>query len=199
MVHARRHATLLAAALKEQPWNGTRIFHARGRQQAAWRAIPLSIWDSRNGTRGGPSRKIESNLSAALNAYKMQWLRLRQVHSDVIHRVNQGAGKNFRAVTRSSRNTPGLLLTIQTADCVPVLLADKRRHAVAAIHAGWRGTWRASSQRHWVECDGVRHKPADVLAALGPAIGQCSFEVGPEVAQLRHAILRGASVVRGQI
>jgi hypothetical protein len=78
---------------------------------------------------------------------------------------------------------PGLLLAVQTADCVPVLLADTKRHAVAAIHAGWRGTLA----RIVAKTLGRMHmefgtRPEDVSAALGPCIARCSYEVGPEVA-----------------
>ena len=84
-------------------------------------------------------------------------------------------------VTTSAR---GLLLGVQTADCVPILLADTRQHAIAAIHAGWRGTLA----RIVVKTLGRMRmefgtRPRDVVAALGPAIGRCCYEVGPEVAQ----------------
>jgi YfiH family protein len=73
---------------------------------------------------------------------------------------------------------------IKTADCVPVLLADPVTNSVAAIHAGWRGTVadivgeavRALTQR-W------QTRPEDIHAAIGPCIGPCCYEVGPEVAR----------------
>ena len=79
---------------------------------------------------------------------------------------------------------PGLLLSVQAADCVPILLVDKRQRVVAAVHAGWRGTLArivAKTLGRMRFEFGTR--PADVLAAVGPAIGRCSYEVGPEVAQ----------------
>jgi hypothetical protein len=80
-------------------------------------------------------------------------------------------------------NEPGLLLTVQVADCVPIFLADKKRHAIAAIHSGWRGTLQRIAEKALGRMQmefGTR--PQDVIAALGPGIGQCCFEVGPEVA-----------------
>jgi hypothetical protein len=76
------------------------------------------------------------------------------------------------------------LLTVQTADCVPVLLADRKRRVVAAVHAGWRGTLA----RVVVKTLGRMRfefgtRPEDVVAAIGPSIGRCCYEVGPEVAQ----------------
>jgi len=80
-------------------------------------------------------------------------------------------------------NTPGSALAVKTADCVPILLADERLRAVAAVHAGWRGAVAGIARRaveSLVERFGTN--PADLHAALGPAIGQCCYEVGPEVA-----------------
>jgi YfiH family protein len=70
-----------------------------------------------------------------------------------------------------------------TADCVPVLLADPRTGACAAVHAGWRGVVAGvagAAVRALIEGHGSR--PADLRVALGPCIGICCFEVGPEVA-----------------
>ncbi len=77
---------------------------------------------------------------------------------------------------------PGLLLAIQTADCIPVLVADRRRRAVAAFHAGWRGT-----VKRIVETGVGRmrlafgSRPEDLVAAIGPGIGACCYAVGEEV------------------
>lgn len=81
-------------------------------------------------------------------------------------------------------NTPGCVVAIKTADCVPILLVDERRRAVAAVHAGWRGTVAGIAGRA-VEAMRERFgtEPADLHAALGPAIGPCCYEVGPDVAR----------------
>jgi hypothetical protein len=77
---------------------------------------------------------------------------------------------------------PGVLLGIQTADCIPVLLADRKRRAVAAFHAGWRGT-----VKRIVECGVGRMRldfgsyPEDLIAAIGPGIGCCCYAVGEEM------------------
>ncbi len=77
---------------------------------------------------------------------------------------------------------PGLLLGIQTADCIPVLLADRRRRVVAAFHAGWRGTVRRIVEsgigRLRLE---FGSRPEDLTAAIGPGIGACCYSVGEEV------------------
>jgi len=80
-------------------------------------------------------------------------------------------------------DTPGSVVAVKTADCIPVLLADERRRAVAAVHAGWRGTVARIAVRA-LEAMHARFgtDPADVHAAIGPGIGKCCYEVGPEVA-----------------
>ena len=80
-------------------------------------------------------------------------------------------------------DTAGSVVAVKTADCVPILLIDDRHHAVAAVHAGWRGTV-ARIVGNAVEAMRGRFGtlPADLEAAIGPGIGKCCYEVGPEVA-----------------
>lgn len=73
---------------------------------------------------------------------------------------------------------PGEVVAILTADCLPVLLADRRARVVAAAHAGWRGLCNGVLPRL---IDALPVAPADLLAWIGPAIGPAAFEVGPEV------------------
>jgi hypothetical protein len=77
----------------------------------------------------------------------------------------------------------GSVVAVRTADCIPILLADGRRHAVGAVHAGWRGTVARIAARA-LEAMRARFgtEPAGVHAAIGPGIGKCCYEVGPEVA-----------------
>ena len=79
--------------------------------------------------------------------------------------------------------TPGSVVAVRTADCIPVLLVDPQNRAVAAVHAGWRGT-AAQIVRHSIASMHNRFgtTPADLQAAIGPGIGKCCYEVGPEVA-----------------
>jgi hypothetical protein len=107
---------------------------------------------------------------------------LRQVHSNRVVHVDQAgdAGEADALVT----SAPGLSLSIRSADCYPILLADRRTRTIAAIHAGWRGTAAGivaetiSMLRADFGCD-----PTDLHAAIGPGIGGCCYEVGPEVAK----------------
>lgn len=80
-------------------------------------------------------------------------------------------------------NMPGAVVAVKTADCLPILLVDERRRAVAAVHAGWRGTVAHIAARA-AEAMGARFGTEwrDLHAAIGPGIGLCCYEVGPEVA-----------------
>jgi hypothetical protein len=78
---------------------------------------------------------------------------------------------------------PGAVIAIKTADCIPILLVDERHRAVAAVHAGWRGTV-AHIAGAAIDLMHARFgtESGDLHAAIGPGIGQCCYEVGPEVA-----------------
>src|ERR1700730_5603957 len=88
----------------------------------------------------------------------------------------------------SISKTPNLLLGIQTADCVPILLLDPKKRAVAAVHAGWRGTIQRIVEktigRMKME---VTPQQRHVSSPIGPAIGECCYEVGTEVAAAFHS------------
>ena len=132
-------------------------------------------WDTRENV--AENRRL---LQAALGTENFALVPLKQIHSDAIHMFSAAPAhscKGDAAVT----NRPGLLLAVQTADCVPILLVDPRNRAVAAIHAGWKGTLARIAEkavgRMRLE---FGSKPADLLAALGPCIGPCCYEVGAE-------------------
>jgi polyphenol oxidase len=123
---------------------------------------------------------------------------IKQIHSALTRTVSRRAGDGGMGIEPTDSvgfagpatfkadglitGTPGLLLGIQTADCLPVLLADKKNHVVAAFHAGWRGTLARIVE------NGVGRMrmefgsdPKDLIAAIGPGIGQCCYSVGEEV------------------
>jgi YfiH family protein len=109
---------------------------------------------------------------------------IRQVHSSVLVVARQQDVVRERPWKGDGILTdePGLLLGVQTADCIPVLVADRKRRAVAAFHAGWRGT-----VKRIVEMGIGRmrlqfgSRPEDLVAAIGPGIGACCYAVGEEV------------------
>src|SRR5437763_1287704 len=119
---------------------------------------------------------------SALGADRLALAALSQIHSDVVHHFDAPPVAHCRG-DASATNRAGLLLAVETADCDPILLVDPKNRAVAAVHAGWRGTL----QRIVTKAIGKMQmqfgtKPADLLAAIGPSIGGCCYEVGTEVA-----------------
>ncbi len=109
-------------------------------------------------------------------------VRLKQVHSNRVvdaGSIPHGMIEEGDALVAAR---PGTLVSVRTADCIPILIADPRSHAVAAIHAGWRGTVAGIAGATILSMrrlfDSV---PEDLVAAIGPGIGPCCFEVGPEV------------------
>jgi polyphenol oxidase len=139
--------------------------------------LGLTDWDT-------PENVLENcrRFQSALGAADLPLITLRQFHSDVIHLFDSAPSAPCRG-DASITNRPGLLLAVQTADCVPILLVDPKHRAIAAIHAGWRGTLAriaaktiGKMQMHFATT------PRDLLAAIGPCIGPCCYEVGTEVA-----------------
>ncbi|HTZ49827.1 MAG TPA: peptidoglycan editing factor PgeF [Verrucomicrobiae bacterium] len=119
-------------------------------------------------------------LQKAIRAQEFTLSPLRQIHSDVIQVFSAAPAAPCKG-DASTTNTPGLLLSAQTADCVPILLVDPKKRTVAAIHAGWRGTLGRIAQktvgRMQME---FASRPADLLAAIGPSIGPCCYEVAAD-------------------
>ena len=109
---------------------------------------------------------------------------LRQIHSDIIRHIESPdlADKEPPTGDGMITATPGLLLAIQTADCLPVVVVDTKRRAVGLFHAGWRGTVQRIVEKGVGEM--VRRfgsRPRDLRAAIGPGIQGCCYEVGEEV------------------
>ncbi|HEY1658973.1 MAG TPA: peptidoglycan editing factor PgeF [Candidatus Sulfotelmatobacter sp.] len=106
---------------------------------------------------------------------------LRQIHSDIIHFIDSPAESPLVGDGLIT-STPGLLIAIQTADCLPVILVDPKRHAVGVFHAGWRGTFKRIVEKGVGEMRRFfDSRPRDLHAAIGPGIHGCCYEVGEEV------------------
>jgi len=105
----------------------------------------------------------------------------KQIHSDQILVADKPGNLGPGDALISKR--PGLTVAIRTADCLPMLIVDPRTRTVAAVHAGWRGVVAEIASK---TVDTMRlqfgSRPEDLEIAIGPGIGPCCFEVGPEVA-----------------
>ena len=119
---------------------------------------------------------------------------VRQVHGRDVLRAPLPAGAQSADALWTSQ--PGLAVAVRTADCVPILLVDQRSRAVAAVHAGWRGS-AARIAEHAVAtlCASIGAAPGELCAAIGPHIGPCCYEVdGPVLAAIDEPrVFRGAS------
>src|SRR5262245_47772382 len=143
----------------------------------------LSLGNSRQDERANVIEN-RSRFLSALDASDWQLVTARQIHSSTVRSVLD-ADDAMRETTECdalTSSSPQMLLAIQTADCMPILIADARSGAFAAVHAGWRGTLKGIVART-VERMQQEYgsKSADLHAALGPAISVDAFEVGPEV------------------
>lgn len=151
-----------------------------GASRAPFATLNLSYWVGDN------ARFVDVNWQRArmLMPRGARFAQLNQVHGKAIHIVGPGhAGDPRPAGDGLVTAAPGLVLCVFTADCVPVLLADAERGVLGALHAGWRGILAgvaAAGVRAMVRLEA---RPAKIRAALGPAIGQCCYEVDAALAE----------------
>jgi polyphenol oxidase len=108
---------------------------------------------------------------------------IRQIHSDLIHCVSE-LPKEPLVGDGLITSMPGILVGIQTADCLPVILVDTKQRAVGVFHAGWRGTVKRIVEKGVGEMRRYFGTlPRNIKAAIGPGIHACCYDVGPEVRQ----------------
>jgi polyphenol oxidase len=107
---------------------------------------------------------------------------VRQIHSSILVLARPESGQAPCKGDGLITDRPGVLLGVQTADCTPVLVADRKRKVVAAFHAGWRGTVKRIVENG---IGAMRlqfgSKPEDLIAAIGPGIGPCCYQIGEEL------------------
>jgi len=133
------------------------------------------------------TRTGEKGVLEALGVPEGRLLTLRQVHrADVL--VFEG---DTRILTHPLpydaviTNKKRVALGISTADCLPILMIDRSKKVIGAVHAGWRGMWRGVVQRAArTMIEAFDSSPGDILAGIGPGIGPCCYEVGTEVVSL---------------
>jgi YfiH family protein len=176
------------------PWLAAGFSTREGGASTAYGEAEQNLGWTRDDDEANVAANRRRFVAAAASGEPVDLVTVRQFHSGMVRiiepdQIESGqtpfATPTSRAVLRGDAlvtAVPGLLLGIQTADCVPVLLADIRNRAVAAFHAGWRGTLARIVERG-VGTMRLRHgsRPVDIVAAIGPAIGPCCFAVGEEV------------------
>jgi len=146
---------------------------------------------------GGASAATDEawgDVAAGIGVDRADLARMHQVHGATVTAAMRGAGASRPPADVAVTADRDVALAVQAADCVPLLIADRRQRVVAAVHAGWRGL--AALAPH-AAVNALRRvagsRPADLVAAIGPSIGACCYEVGPDVREaLLHAGLPSA-------
>jgi YfiH family protein len=136
---------------------------------------------------GTRTRKGEKKLSAALGIPQGRLLTLRQVHGAevLIFKENPKALTHPLPYDAVITDKKRVALGIWTADCLPILMIDRSKKVIAAVHAGWRGMWHGVVQRAArTMIEAFECSPKDILAGIGPGIGPCCYEVGTDVKSL---------------
>ena len=141
---------------------------------------------------GDDPRAVAANRTRLEQALGMRLITARQTHGTEILHVNRAFLEAFpsdRSRLQEGKDAlitaePGFIIGVHTADCIPLLLYDRRQQVCAAIHAGWRGTVAGITTKTLTELSHTYgSRPDDLLAAIGPGISQMHYEVGDEVYQ----------------
>jgi polyphenol oxidase len=172
-----------------QPWLRHGFSTRTGGYSTIFGGHDLNLGMQKHDDRRAVEKNRKTFFAAIGAASGFRLVTLKQVHSSHIHILDRGLGSKTLLVGDGAiTNRPGLLLSIQTADCVPVLLVDAKKKVVGAFHAGWRGTAKrivekgVGMMRMTYGTD-----PSDIHAAIGPCIQQCCYAVGPEVVDEFHS------------
>ncbi len=180
---------LQAASLARISWLVHGFSTRQGGASRAYGKGSLNLGFTVHDERAAVAKNRSALVSAVTKGSKARWnlVSLRQVHSDLVHCVSE-EGEHPLAGDGLITNTPGLLLAVLTADCLPVIVVDPKHRAVGVFHAGWRGTVKRIVEKGVGEmrkCFGS--DPAQLRAAIGPGIRNCCYQVGPEVKDTFHA------------
>ncbi|MGH7907964.1 MAG: peptidoglycan editing factor PgeF [Candidatus Binataceae bacterium] len=176
------HSPQAVEILRDSEWASHGIDHgffgrAGGVSQGTYASLNLSAWV---GDDPAAVRTNWSRAEAIIGPHQKIAL-LNQVHGAVIHRIRAEYCGGRLLGDGMVASQPGVMLGVMTADCVPILMADAENMILGALHAGWRGTLAgiATAGVHAMRKAGAMLPQIQV--ALGPAIGQCCYEVDDEL------------------
>jgi hypothetical protein len=143
-------------------------------EQKIYRVRPLQAFEWLQhgfGTRSSPDIQSRGGLAT-----------LHQIHSNIVVDAGGRSG-HLGDGDALMESTPGRLVAVKTADCLPIVIVDSAHRAVAAVHAGWRGTVQKIAHETIAAMqEKFSSRPEQLQVAVGPGIGRCCYEVGPEVA-----------------
>lgn len=179
--NAPKPELLRSKNLTRQKWLSHGFSTRKGGISSAYGKGSLNLGFTEHDSRANVEENRRRFLAALGGGPNVMLVPLKQVHGDRIHHVKAAPEAQLvgdGAVT----DVPGVVLTIQTADCLPVLLADPVQHVVGAFHAGWRGTLARIAEKGVGEMKRLfGTNPKDIIAAVGPGIHACCYQVGEEV------------------
>jgi polyphenol oxidase len=140
------------------------------------------------GPHSSPNPMVQINrvrFLAAIRAPGWPIMKLKQVHSGIVADINDTSAANDPVEADAAiTDLRGVMLAVQTADCVPILISEVHGGAVAAIHAGWRGTAARIAETAILRLhEKFSVDPRNLTASIGPHIGVCCYEVGNEVVE----------------
>jgi YfiH family protein len=130
-------------------------------------------------------------IAKAFGSDKLHFIVANQTHSDHIHIITEPVTQGWEGLADVIEdcdalitNQKSVVLTILTADCVPILLYDIEKQVIAAIHAGWKGTQAEIVAKTVAKMQKIFNtNPQDIIAGIAPSIGRCCYEVGEDVAK----------------
>jgi YfiH family protein len=158
-------------------------------QRCAPHLFTTRMWQLGAASPRGSTWKDEdpwAEVAEAMDVHPPRLARVKQVHGTTVVTHRRDVPAPEESVQPEAdivvSDVPGLALAIQTADCVPILMADSRLGVVAAVHAGWRGL---AEHAPVTAVERMSHdfgtRAEDLMVAIGPAIASCCYEVGPDV------------------
>jgi purine-nucleoside/S-methyl-5'-thioadenosine phosphorylase / adenosine deaminase len=196
-VSAGKMKWLECAALSRQRW-AVHAFSTRAGAGGGVLARGLNLGFTPGDSRARVARNRKSFLEA-IGAGAFDLAEVRQVHSTLVYRARRGEGGRLEYLPCGYRATanvqtpqgdalvtdePGILLAVRSADCVPVLIADSKGRAVAAVHAGWKGMLGGIVEKTVGEMRRLfDSRPRDLRAGIGPCINACCYEVSEDLAE----------------
>ncbi len=132
--------------------------------------------------RGGSTAADWAELARLINAPDVSIVRVSQVHGRRVVHVTPGVAVPPDLEADAIVCTdPGRGVAVRVADCVPILIADEAHRVVAAVHAGWRGTCASVATATVEAIAGLGISPAELVAAIGPSMGPCCYQVDERV------------------
>jgi polyphenol oxidase len=180
----RKLQLLRSAKLEKLPWLVHGFSTRLGGVSPVYGGRALNLGFTPEDSRAAVERNRQlflKELGAANGRKSWPLVSLRQIHSDLIHRVD-GVSQEPLAGDGIVTDTPGLIVAVQAADCFPIILVDRKRRAVGVFHAGWRGTVQRivekglGEMRRYFDCE-----PRNIAAAIGPGVQACCYDVGEKV------------------